>query len=134
MVDYHVLLPDGGEAIAAVIADAARIARSIRLKFQIGAVETGDLAHLVERKHAVHGKDAVVGNIERALHKAPQFVGHRRLDIEPDHRTAPPPLERRLEQPHQVFRLFEDFNFRVADNAECAEPFHRVTGKELGDE
>ena len=43
MVDDQVLLPDGGEAIAAVIADALGIARIVRHEFEIGAVEPGEL-------------------------------------------------------------------------------------------
>ena len=134
MVDDHILLPDGREAIAAVIADAAGIARRVGLEFQIRAVEIGDLAHLVECKHAVHGEHAVVGNCERALHEAPQFDRHSRLDVEPDHRTAPPPFERGFEQPHQVFGFFENFDFGVAGDAERAEAFYGVTREQLGDE
>ena len=134
VVDDEILLPDRREAIAAMIADAVGIARRIGHEFEIGPVEAGDLPHLVERQHAVDAEHAVVGDAERALHEAPQFGRHRRLDVEPDHRSAAAPLERGLEQPHQIFGFFEDFDFGVADDAERADPFHRIAGKQLADE
>ena len=48
--------------------------------------------------------------------------------------AAAAPLERGLEQPHQVFRLFQDFDFGIADDAKCAEPLDRIAGKQLADE
>ena len=110
------------------------IARRIGHEFEIGPVEAGELRHLVERQHAVDLEYAVVGGVERALHEALQFHRHVGLDVEPDHRTAAPALERGLEQPHQVFGLFEDFQFRVADDAERAHALHRVAGEQLADE
>ena len=43
MVDDEVLLPDGGKAVAAVVADALGIARIVRHEFEIGPVEPGEL-------------------------------------------------------------------------------------------
>ena len=134
MVDDHILLPDGSEAIAAVIANSPGIARRVRLEFQIGPVETGDLAHLVKRQHAVDRKHAVVGHIECALHETPQFDRHGRLDVEPDHRPAAAPLERGFKQPHQVFGFFENFDFGVAGDTERAEALYGVAREQLGDE
>jgi hypothetical protein len=114
---------------------AVGIARRIRHKFEVRAVQAGDLRHFVERQHAVDLEDsAVVGDAERALHEALQFERHRRFDVEPDHRAAAAALERGLEQPHQVFGLFEDFHFGVADDAEGADALHRIAGKQLADE
>ena len=62
--------------------------------------------------------------------KMAQVLGHRRLDLKPDHAAAPALLERRLEQPHQILGLFLDFEIAVADDAERALPLHVVTGKE----
>ncbi len=134
MVDDQILLPDGGEAIAAVVADALRIARIVRHEFEIGAVELGELRQIVEREHAVDQEHLVVGDRQRALHEAAQFRRHRGVELEPDHRAAPALLERGLVQPHQVFGLFLDFNFRVADGAEGALPLDRVAGEQPADE
>jgi len=106
-----------------MIANSAGIARRIRFEFQIWPVEICDLTHLVERKHTVDGKDTVVGNAQRALHKAPQLDRHARLDVEPDHRTASPPLQCGLEQSHQIFGLFQDFDFRIAVTRNAPSPF-----------
>ncbi len=38
-------------------------------------------------------------------------------------------LQRGLVEPYEIFGLFLDFNFRVADGAECALPLHCVAGK-----
>ena len=134
MVNDEVLLPDRGEAIAAVIADAVGIARRVGHEFEIRPVEVGELRHFVQRQNAVDLENAVVGGAERALHEVLQLGRHVRLDVEPDHRTAATALERGLEQPHQIFGFFEDFQFGVADNAECANPLHRVAGEQLADE
>ena len=77
VVDDEILLPDRGEAIAAMVADALGIARRIRHEFEIRPVEARELRHLVEREHAVDLEHAVVGGTERALHEALQFRRHR---------------------------------------------------------
>ena len=84
VVDDEVLLADGREAVAAVVADALGIARIVGHEFEVGPVEAGELRQLVERQHAVDQKHLVVGDRERALHEAPQLRRHRRLDLEPD--------------------------------------------------
>ncbi len=134
MVDDEVLLPDGSETIAAVVAHAPRIARRIGNEFQVRPVQARHLAHLVEREHAVDAEHAVVGGTERALHEAPQFHRHGRLDVEPDHDAAAATLQRGLEQSHQIFGLFEDFDFGIADDAEGAHALHRIARKQLADE
>ena len=134
VVDDQVLLPDGGEAVAAMVADALGIARIVGHEFEIGPVEPGELGEIVERQHAVDQEHLVVGDGERALHEAAQFRRHRGVEFEPDHRAAPALLERGLEQPHQIFGLFLDFHFRVADDAEGALPLDRVAGKQPADE
>ena len=134
VMDDQVLLPDRGETVAAVVADASGIARRIGNKFKVGTVEMRKLRHFVEREHAIDLEDAVVGGRQRALHEAPQLGRRVGFDIEPDHRTAAAAFERGLEQPHQIFGLFEDFQFRVADDAERAQPLYRVTREQLVDE
>src|SRR6185369_4718173 len=126
MVDDEILLADGGEAIPAMVADATGIPRGVGHEFEIGTIETRELCHLVERKYTVDLEYAIVGGTERTLHEALQFGGHQRLDIEPDHRPAAAALERSLEQPHQILGLFEDFELRVADDAERTHALYRV--------
>ena len=134
MVDHQVLLPDGGEGVAAVIADALGIARIVRHEFEIGALDPGELRQIVERKHAVDQEDFVVGDRQRALHEAAQLGRHHRVELQPDHRAAPPLLKRGFERAHQVFGFFLDFHFRVADDAEGALPFDGVAGEQQPDE
>jgi hypothetical protein len=134
VVDDEILLPDRREAIAAVIADAVGIARRVGNEFEVRPVEARDLRHFVQRQHAVDVEHAGLAGIERALHEALQFRRHPRLDVEPDHDATAAALERGLEQPHQVFGLFEDFHLRVADHPERARAFHRIAGKKLADE
>ena len=57
--------------------------------------------------------------------KARRSSGMRGVDFEPDHRSAPAPLQRRLEEAHEVFGLFLDFEIAVADDAEQALPVQR---------
>ena len=49
-------------------------------------------------------------------------------------RNAPTPLQRGLEQPHQVFGLFLDFEFRIPDDAEGALALHGIAGEQPADE
>jgi len=46
-----------------------------------------------------------------------------------DHRSAPAPLEQRLEQAHQIFGFFLDFHVAVANGTEQAGTKHRVSRK-----
>jgi len=59
-MNHQILLPNGGKAIAAMIADAFRIARVIGHEFKIGAVELGKLRQIVEREHAVDQEHLVI--------------------------------------------------------------------------
>ena len=96
MVDDEVFLTNSSKAIATVIAYAFRITRIVGHEFEIGPVELGELVEIVERKHTIDPEHFVVGDRERALHEAAQFSRHRGTEFEPDHRTAPPLLERGL--------------------------------------
>ena len=76
-MDDQILLPDGGEAIAAMVADALGIARIVGHEFEIGPVEPGELGQIVERQHAVDQEHLVVGDRQRALHETAQLRRHR---------------------------------------------------------
>ncbi len=73
MMDHQVLLPDGREAVAALVADALGIARIVRHEFEIGPVDARELGQFVERQHAVDQEHLVVAAAERPLHEAPQL-------------------------------------------------------------
>ena len=122
------------KAVAAMIADALGIARIVGHEFEIGPVEPGELGQIVERQHAVDQEHLVVGDRERALHEAAQLRRHLGVELEPDHRPAPALFERGLVQPHQIFGLFLDFDFGIANGAEGALPLDRVAGKQPADE
>ena len=133
-MDDQVFLPDRREDIAAVVANAFGMARHIRHEFKIGPVEPGQLRQLVHRQHAVDQQHLVVGGGQRALHERPQLFRHRGLDLEPDHRSAAAALQRGLEQANQIFGLFLDFQFGVADDAERALALDGVAGEQPADE
>src|ERR1700683_4655106 len=105
-MDDEVLLPDRSETIAAMVADALRVARIVWNEFEIWPVQVCELRHLVEREHAVDLEYAIVGDTERALHETAQLWRHERLDVEPDHRAAAAALEGGFEQPHEIFGFF----------------------------
>ena len=69
---------------------------------------------------------------ERALHEAAQLRRHGRFELEPDHRAAPAPLEHGLELAHQVFGLFLDLDFGIADDAEGALPLDAYSRETAG--
>ena len=134
VMDDQVLLPDRREDIAAMIAHPFGMARHIGREFEVGPVEPRQLRQFVHRQHAVDQQHLVVGGGQRALHEGAQLFRHRGFDLEPDHRPAPPPLQRGLEQPHQIFGLFLDFQFGVADDAERALALDDVAGEQPADE
>ena len=68
------------------------------------------------------------------LHEGAQFLRHLGFDLEPDHRSAPPPLQRGLEQAHQIFGFFLDFEFGVADDPERALTLDGIAGEQPADE
>ena len=60
-----------------------------------------------------------------------QLAGHRGAALHVDDRTAPAALEQRLEQQHEVFGFFLDFDVAVAQDAEHARhQSHAMTGEQ----
>ena len=110
------------------------MARHVGREFEVGAVEPGELREFVHRQHAVDQKHLVVGRRKRLLHEGAQLLRHLGVHLEADHRTPPAPLQRGLEHANQIFRLFLDFEFGVADDAERALALDRVAGKQPADE
>ncbi len=133
-MDDQVLLPDRREDVAAVIANALGMTGNVGYEFEIGPVEPRQLRQLVHGKHAFDQQHLVVGGGQRALHERAQFLRHGRLDLEPDHRSPAPPLQRGLEQADQILGLFLDFEFGVPDDAERTLALDGIAGKQPADE
>ena len=129
VMNNQILLPDRSEDIAAMIAHAFGMARHIGREFEVGPVEPGQLRQLVHRQHAIDQQDLVVGGRKRLLHESAQFFRHLSFDFEPDHRPAPPPLQRGFEQADQIFRLFLDFEFGIPDDAERTLALDGIAGE-----
>src|SRR5262249_16355165 len=70
----------------------------------------------------------------RTLHEPSQFGRHCGFELKADDRPASATLEHRLELAHQIFRLFLDFDFRIANDAEGTLPLDRIAGKQAADE
>jgi hypothetical protein len=102
------------------------MARDIGREFEVRAVEPRQLRQLIHRQHAVDQKHFVIGGRQRLLHEVTQLFRHLGVDLQPDHRSATPPLQRGFEGADEVFGLFLDFDFGVADNAEGALALHGV--------
>ena len=120
MVDDDVLLPDGGEAVAGMLADALRKARRIGLELQVRAIDVHELRHGFDAEHARNDLHLRVGDRERVLHQRAQRLRHPLLDLEPDHKAAPSLLQRTLEETDEILRLFLHLDVGIADQPEGA--------------
>ena len=129
VVDHEVLLADGREAIAGIVAHALGEARVVGLESQVRPVDADDLAEVVQRQQAVNREALVGGGAEFVGDEQAQLLRHAGVDLQPDDRAAPPPLQRALEEEHEVLRFLLDFEVRVADDAEHALPVHLVAGE-----
>ena len=115
-----------------MVADALGKARIIGHEFEVGRSRLASCESSASASTPFDQKDLVVGDRERALHEAPQLGRHGGLKFEPDHRSAPAPLEHALEVANQVLGLFLDFEIGIADHAERALTFHDVSRKQAG--
>ena len=88
------------------------------MNFEVGPVESDELRDFVEAEHALDPEDRILRNVELLGDELANAVRHTGIDLEPDHHAAPPLLERRLEQAHEVLGLFLDLEVAVADEAE----------------
>src|SRR5690606_18123290 len=114
-MDDDVLLADGRETIASMLADAFGKARVVGHELQVVARYGNDLGYLVERQWPVEHADPIARHAKLAGHEIPQFLRHAIVELDADHRAAPAALERRLEEPHEIFRLFLHLDVAVAD-------------------
>ncbi len=118
VVDDEILLLDGQETVAAIVAHPLRETRGIgkNLRSGRGRLTTSDRSFIASMPSSAMTSSA--RNVKLLGDEGAQVVRHMRVGFEPDHRTAPAPLQRGLEQAHQVFRLFLDFEIAVADHPE----------------
>ena len=134
MVDHEVLLADGGEAVAGVVADALGEAGVVGLEPQVVARRPDDLRDRVEREQSRQDGDPVFRHVQLLHDELAQGDGHLRIELDADHGAAPPALQGALEQPHQVLRLLLDLDVAVADQPEGARAAHLVAGEKPVDE
>jgi hypothetical protein len=130
VVDDHVLLADRRKAIAAMLANALGKARRIGRELEVGPVDAHQLLQVVDAQHSGNDVDVPIGQVERALHHAPQRVRHARLNLEADHQPTAAALQRPFEEADKVFRLFLHLDVGVADQPERALAADLIAGEQ----
>ena len=134
VVDDEVLLADRREAVAGMVAHALREAGVVGLEPEVVARRPDDLGDGVERQQPRQHGDPVFRHVEFLHDELPERHRHLRIELDADHRTAPPALQRALEKPHQVLGLLLDLDVAVADQPEGPRAAHDVAGKQPVDE
>src|SRR5262249_20251765 len=130
MVDDDILLPDCGEAIPAVVADALGKSGRIGRELEIGPIVHNESAGAGKTQQAVLQEYVLRLRIKLADDEPKQILRHPGIRLQADHRAPPTALQRRFEQQNQVFRFFLNLDFAVADHAEIAQALHLEAGKE----
>ncbi len=131
MMDDEVLVADGGETVAAMVADAFGEARDVRLELQIGALGEDQLLEIRQAHQVLDDDDLGRRQVEMLGDELAQLAGHRGAALHVDDATPAAALEQRLEQQHQVFGFFLDFHVAVAQDAEHAPASRRMAGEQL---
>ncbi len=134
MVDDDVLRLDGGEAVAAEIADPLGKARIVWGEEQVRPLVDDQLLGVDEAEDAVVAKDVALGGVELLGEEAVETVRHAVIDAEPDDMAAPTPLQRRLIEPDEILRLLLDLDLAVAQDAEDTPADNLEAGKEVVEE
>ena len=93
VVDENVLLADGSEAIALMLADALGETADIGLEFEVGPVGDDELVGVGKPDQALLHEALALRDLELLHDEALQPRRHRRLDLEPDDRAAAAPLQ-----------------------------------------
>ena len=130
MVDDDVLRGNGGETVAAMLADAFREPRRIRLELQVRAVFLHQLPEVGDAEDALQLDDIAGVDRKGAAHHLRQVGRRALLDHHADHLAAAAALDRRLVEAHQVLGFLLDLDVAVADDAEGALPQQVVARKE----
>ena len=120
MVDDQVLGANRGKAIAAMFADAFGKARCIGFELEIGPVFIDKQRQVGDTEHAGDDRGVAFADAERILNERVQPRRRRRFDLQTDDFAAPPALQRRLVETHQILGFFLDFNIAVANDAKGA--------------
>ena len=134
VVNDEILLPDGGEAVAAMVAHALGIARRVGHEFEVGPVETRQLRHLVERQHAVDLENALVGDAERALTKLCNSSG---IDASMSSLMTMPRRRRLSAVSNSRTRSSASSRISTSESRmtrKAPTPLDRIAGKQLADE
>ena len=125
MVDDEILLLDGDETIAAILAHALGKARIVRLELEVGPIDADRSPRA--RSSASMPSRTKISSLPTSSSlgdEAAQLLGHEAVDFEPDDRAAAAPLQRGLEQQHEIFGLFLDLEIAVANDPEEARAAH----------
>ena len=125
MMDDEILLPDRGEAIAAVLAHPFGEARVIGREFELRTIDRDELRQFVERQHAFDQHHARRHDVDVAGDEGAQRLGHARLDLQADDDAAPSALQRAFVKTDEILGLFLDLDVAVADDAKPAATEHR---------
>ena len=133
-MDDDVLGADGGEAVAAEIADALGESGLEGLEQQVRPPPVDELVHVAEADGAFQREDVAGPGAEPPCEGNRERLRHPRIDGELHHIAAPPPPERRLEQADQVLRLLLDLHLAVADDAVGASPAQFELREETAEE
>ena len=96
VMDDDVLLADGGEAIALMLADALGKAADERLELEVGPVGDDQLVGVGKSDQALLHEALALGHLQLLHDEALQPRRHGRVHFEPDDRAPAPPLERGL--------------------------------------
>ena len=84
MVDQDVLLADGGEAVAAMVADTLWEARLEWLEFEVGAIGRDQLGQLIQSQQAIDQYDILRRGVQGERDEFAQLFWHHRLDLDAD--------------------------------------------------
>ena len=117
-----------------MLLDPFRKSRVVGRKLEVGTIDRHQLRQFVERQHALDEHDSGRDDVDVAGDKRAQRLRHAGLDLEPDDRAAPAPLERALVEANEVLRLFLDFDVAVANDAKGALAQHFIARKQQADE
>src|SRR5205807_7775882 len=108
VVDDDVLGLDGGEAVAAEIADALGKARIVGREQQIRPLVDDQLLGVDQSENAVMAEHVAVGSVELLGEEAAEALRHAAIDAEADDMAAAATLQRRLVETDEILGLLLD--------------------------